>query len=201
MLTLIGLDFNNQLRLESASFSSSTDCILDPMLAILSATNLSQSAMTFTVDRDLWKVTVPTHNQSLSDDAMVEIRGPHRVWRLQGFGWDSTCKLLRWPFPGPLIGVRFRSGAGHGVRTCYFTVRKGNLVEVLENQGEAGGPEFWWRHPARMVFDNYDYYNHWDKGGSPSRFLVYEILPSGKAKLRRTIPDPKNRRVKGATDW
>jgi hypothetical protein len=162
----------------------------------------SQPVLTFTVDGERWTVTVPTHEQLMQDDrAAVEIRGPHRTWCIKRDERDPVCKLLKWPFPGPLVGVRFMTDAGHGVTTYYFTVRHRQLVRVVKNDGEAGGPEFWYKHPPRMVFDDYDYYNHWDKGGSPDRFFVYDVLPSGRAKLLRSISNPKNRRLPSAMGW
>ncbi len=166
------------------------------MIAILACIQAPQPVVKFSVDGERWTVTAPTYKQATANDqAAVEIRSTHGVWRLRDLGWTCTCRLLQWPFPGPLLSVRFQSAAGHGATTYYFTARKRKLVKVFENEAEAGGPEFWYHHPTRMVFDNYDYYNHWDKRGSPTQFLVYEVLPSGRAKLRRIIANPKNRRL------
>ncbi len=146
---------------------------------------------------DRWDVVrADTREEEEHFDAPVRIRRNGRPVRdVRCEDWAGAARLLRWPFAGPFFAIRFYSGAGLGVGTQFFTIRNRQPVLVVKTEGEVGGPEFWFKSPARMVFDNYDYYNHWDKGGSPSEFLVYAIQKNGQAKLIRAIPDPKNRRI------
>lgn len=106
--------------------------------------------------------------------------------------------ILNWPYRGKLLAVSQHSGAGHGMSTWLYWVRQDRVIDLRTTiESEAGGPEFRdLDHDGRpeILFDNYNWYEHWDNPPSPTKILAYKF--DGKSlRLWRMLPNKKHRRL------
>ncbi|MBX3119466.1 MAG: hypothetical protein KF784_10395 [Fimbriimonadaceae bacterium] len=92
--------------------------------------------------------------------------------------------------PFKVAAVRGHSGAGHGQDTLFLGFRNGKVFQMgraVQNGGEYGGLVNWKGQPDHWVFDDYDYYLHYDlkESTAPFHHLLYRINKRGKLEFVR----------------
>lgn len=88
---------------------------------------------------------------------------------------ELDAVILKWPYRGRLLALSSHTSAGHGMQTDLFRIDRRGVANLgVHLIAEVGGPiyrDLNQDHRPEILFDNYDWYDHWDQ--SPTLHIAY----------------------------
>lgn len=161
------------------------------------------------VNSIVWKVHLSRNGKRVAtygdgDDGLP-------IQRVHGAFFGISIPKLRAPFK--IAAIRGHSGAGHGQQTLFLGFRNGKVFQMgFDSEGtEVGGPINYDGRSDLWLFDDYDWYTHYDlatTSGPPNFYGIsdpppplhrrlYHIGANGKlqyvrkwvAPARKKLPD------------